>query len=421
VSSASDIEFRSEGLMNLEDLHPLVAGVADEPWARQDYAGAVEAAWFALRDELRNKLDSTADGAQLVNEISERDPKLLLTDYVSQSDRSMHKGVLSMLRGVALYVRNPMAHDGDGPPGGNDPARCFEYLAIMSLCARHVVTAIHPTTVEEIVRQASQRRFAATPEATTDLISTLPPAHRPALVVALASAVEAASSDPHSVRAANLLAVYRNALDGLPTTAPAVRRAARNCARLLADDSTFNVGVDLLTLGVFEALEPRHRAQVVNALLLDTQAGEAADGRLADGGRFSDSLILVFAGLKPRDRALILGILTRSLMAVDKRTAFALRLLAPLSHLLTPNEYPNPASGFADAVLGCERGDDIYGEASQCSSACSPSFARTLWVELHNSFQPAGTRPEETGARDPAVVRRILALLQWNGNEGVEP
>lgn len=399
--------------MNLAELHPLVAGVADEPWARGDYAGAVEAAWFALRDMLRYKLDSPLDGVKLINEIGEGEPKLLLTDFVTETDRSMHRGIMHLLRGVASYVRNPAAHDA-GPPEGQSPARCFEYLATISICARHVVDAIQPTTVEEIVREASQRRFAPTPEAAKDLIDALPPALRPGLVEALASAYKVAMDDEASALAKSLLMVYRVALSDIRGDTLTVRKAARVCARLLAHDSTFNVGVDLLTLQVFLALPARYRVHVVQAIHEDAMAGKAARGRLLEGGRFFDPLFLVFEGFVPRDRAILLRILSQSVLASGERAAFALRVLGPLSRLLRHDEFGTPASACAGAVLACERGDEVYEEALKLAKSCAPAFADALVRELQ-----AGVEPDELDAvgYDPTAVSRIRTFLRFKARQ----
>ena len=114
--------FASHGGLMLHDLHPLIARAADPHWADMDYAAAVRAAWFALRDELRVKLDVDLDGTKLMDAIGEGRPRLLLTDFSNETEENMHRGVVRILVGLVLYVRNPMMHDSK-LPHGDDPVR----------------------------------------------------------------------------------------------------------------------------------------------------------------------------------------------------------------------------------------------------------------------------------------------------------
>ena len=405
-------QYRSHGVMAIADLHPLVAVAADEPWARKEYAEAVEAAWYALRDVLRDKLDSTADGLRLVNLIGENDPNLLLTDFATETDQSMHRGIVSMLRGVALYVRNPMAHDA-GPPSGDEPARCWEYLTIMSLCARHAVSAIQPTTVERIVSEASQRRFSGSREAVADLVAALPAAHLPDLVSALVVAYQNAAAAGDDRQVARLVAVYLHALDGLDGRAPAVKRATRICAGLLADDSTFDGGLDLLNLQVFRGLPARHRSNAVHALQADLRAGRVVRCEVVDG-RYYYTLVRVFDGLQQRDRMLVLNRIVRTLMDGEATSAaYALRVLGPLSHRLRKVEYGDMAAGVAAAVMRCERDGDVYREASLYSILLPSEFAEVVAAELRRKLE----QNAEGTASAPWSLKRhpaesIHALLQ---------
>lgn len=369
--------------MNLEDLHPLIAGVADEPWSRQDYAGAVEAAWFELRDVLRDKLDSSSDVVQLVNEISEKDPRLLLTDYASETDQSMHRGIVNLLRGVAYYVRNPMAHGGTGPPGGNDPARCFEYLAVMSICARHVVRAIQPTTVVSIIGEASQRRFSSQKEAVADLVDALPAARLPDLVAGLIEAFQDALRQGDEDLSWRMLTVYFHALGRAGADSPAVKRASRICARLLAADETFDVGVDLLEPHVFQALPARHRSNAAHAMVGDLRSGQISGGAITNGGRYRYSLTRVFGDLGPRDRRAVLYAIVRALKDRDAdASAYALRTLMTIGRHLTAAEYPELADGVALSAMLCRKGDDVFQETRRVFLLASDDFARVLEVAL---------------------------------------
>jgi hypothetical protein len=45
------------------------------------------------------------DGVNLVDRIGESDPRLPLTDFVTESDINMHKGLVNILRGVVWCGR----------------------------------------------------------------------------------------------------------------------------------------------------------------------------------------------------------------------------------------------------------------------------------------------------------------------------
>jgi hypothetical protein len=54
-------------VLRLDELHPLVVGAAQNGWEANDFHEAVIAAWTTLRDRLRERLGSDADGIELIN------------------------------------------------------------------------------------------------------------------------------------------------------------------------------------------------------------------------------------------------------------------------------------------------------------------------------------------------------------------
>ncbi|MGB7159900.1 MAG: TIGR02391 family protein [Tepidisphaeraceae bacterium] len=395
----------------MADLHPLVAVAADGPWERQAYGEAVVAAWYALRDVLRDKLDSSADGVRLINLIGESDPRLLLTDFATETDQSMHRGIVSMLRGVASYVRNSIAHDSAGPPGGDDPGRCFEYLAIISLCARHAVSAVQPTTVERIVREASQRRFSGDREAVADLVGALPTAHLPDLVLALVAAYQDAVDAADGPRAERLASVYLHALDDLEDDAPAVRRATRVCASLLADDGTFDVALDLLNLQVFRSLPARHRSNAVHALKGDLRAGRIVRDEVVDG-RHRFTLVRVFDGFQARDRNEVRSRLVSKLKGgVTAEAAYAVRVLGPLSRCMHKVEYKTVAAGVVAATMVCHRNDDVFREVSILTITASEEFVVVVEASLREALEHLRIR-SSPGSLSRHPAESIRSLLQ---------
>jgi uncharacterized protein (TIGR02391 family) len=92
--------------LRFDDLHPLIRDAVRAAWVDAKYPEAVTAGWHALRDEIRRKLGTSAlDGTDLVNRIGETEPTLALTDYATETDRNMHRGVVNLLRGIVFYMR----------------------------------------------------------------------------------------------------------------------------------------------------------------------------------------------------------------------------------------------------------------------------------------------------------------------------
>lgn len=252
-------------VIRLDALHPLIVDAAAEPFASEDYPRAVQAAWFALRDLVRQRIDAhQLDGTELMERIGKTQPVLALTPYVTESDRSMHQGLWHYLVGTASFVRNPEMHETVSPVR-HDRVGAFERLAVMSLCARFVEASASPLAVEQAVTEASQAGFSATDAAADDLVHSIPTAQRPRLVDALVDSVFAARKAQEPQRARNLRAVYRRALRRLAADDPSISTARRRVSRLIADDETFPIGIDLLMPLVLETMDVRYREKVGRA------------------------------------------------------------------------------------------------------------------------------------------------------------
>src|SRR4051794_28745038 len=90
----------------LEQLHPLVHGASRRSLDAGKEDEAVSAAWNALRDLLRARLNSHEDGMKLVEEIGPaRSARLNLTPNQTLSQQSQHEGVRHLLRGLVSYAR----------------------------------------------------------------------------------------------------------------------------------------------------------------------------------------------------------------------------------------------------------------------------------------------------------------------------
>jgi uncharacterized protein (TIGR02391 family) len=150
-----------DAVLALSELQPLIRNAAKPHWERGDYAQAVRAGWFALRDLLRDKLSEPGlDGVDLVNAIGETadPPRLPMTDCVTETEKNIHRGVVNLLRGVVFYIRNPQAHETESPVT-NHRIGAFECLALMSTCARFAASAARPTAVEDALVELAQPHF----------------------------------------------------------------------------------------------------------------------------------------------------------------------------------------------------------------------------------------------------------------------
>lgn len=289
--------WEEDDCLPLEQLHPLVYGASRRLLDAGEEDGAVSAAWNALRDLLRARLDSQEDGMRLIEEIGPaRSARLNLTPNQTLSQRSQHEGVRHLLRGLVSYARNPIAHDSAHPFAENrDDA--IHVLTVMSLVAGHLEASGTRANVQEAVDLLCEPDVPLKDQAIAAAISRAGRSQFGPLVHAIVTRLGERQDDPRIARA--LVAGYTLALHR--SVDPEVfQTAARATSRLLMRAPTTNSGLVLLQPGVTHRLDPFAYAKVLSmidtaregeggdALMSAARAGEiAASVKKADGERIA--------------------------------------------------------------------------------------------------------------------------------------
>jgi uncharacterized protein (TIGR02391 family) len=257
----------------LEQLHPLVHDAGRRWLDTGEEDEAVSAAWNALRDLLRSRLDSHEDGMRLIEEIGPaRSAQLNLTPNQTPSQQSQHEGIRHLLRGLVSYARNPIAHDSAHPFAGNrDDA--IHVLTVMSLVADHIEAAGTRANVQEAVDLLCEPDVPLGGEAIAAAISRAGRSQFGPLVDAIVARLGEKQDDVRIARA--LVAGYALALQR-SSDPEVLQTAARATSRLLMKASTTNSGLSLLRPGVTPRLDPYAYAKVLN-MIDPAREGEGGD------------------------------------------------------------------------------------------------------------------------------------------------
>lgn len=95
----------------LDLLHPLVIASSYSHFKNGSYRDAVLDAFLAVFDLLRQKSGLAIDGAALAGEaLSLDNPRLIISTLETESGKNEQKGMIQMLQGAYLGIRNPKAH-----------------------------------------------------------------------------------------------------------------------------------------------------------------------------------------------------------------------------------------------------------------------------------------------------------------------
>lgn len=329
--------------VHFDDLNPLIREAARDDWERRDYRNAIKNGWNALRDEIRRRLGVPgADGVDLINRIGETEPNLALTDYATETDRDMHRGLVNFLRGIAFYIRNPEMHETTSPVA-DDKDGALSRLIVMSLCADHVVTAALPTAIEDSVRELKQPRFQRKRRAYQDLLSRVPARRRSEFMRRLLDeTVEAFKSGDQAVVA--LADAFRLAVLSEPTDAAS---AAVEVNKLVAADETLVAAALLATPEMFSELEERHQLKLAD-FLIDKTSDKPSDE--LDPHVFG-ALIRLFNSLPDSSRSEFLETTVRPFQTSSANRTMAYITLVRLAPHLNDEER-RPFVAALAAILG---------------------------------------------------------------------
>ena len=122
-------------LFDKMQLHPKVTEVSEKLFIDGHYAQAIEEAYKAVIEFVKEKassyLDDRVDGTKLMGEVFQVDnPMIKLNKLLNQTDRSEQEGFKFLFMGATLGIRNRKAH---GNVIMTDPYRTLEYLGFASM------------------------------------------------------------------------------------------------------------------------------------------------------------------------------------------------------------------------------------------------------------------------------------------------
>ena len=388
--------------LNFDELYPLIAEAADDAWGREDYPAAVKAAWFALRDLARQRLNErNLDGVQLMERIGDIDPRLPLTEMANDTERDMHRGVWRFLVGTAFYVRNPEMHQTMSPVHG-DRTATFERLVVMSVCARHLDAATSPVSVEEAVAEASQARFPRTLAAADDLVHSVSMGNRRQLVEGLMDAFARAAVTGEEEKAMTLRLVHQRALHRLGPEDDAVRVAASRCERWVTEDTTLNLAILMLTSTAYGLLKRRHQDKVAFRLIEDIKAG-TCENDIVVGAQFEVETATIFSGMPEHHRGSVIRAVKGRLKGADEAKLYGVRLVNRLAWTMEDEDQMRELATAVARLIASDARSDAVTYVETILFAVPPTFALVVRDELENLYQ--------ADLPDEHVVRRILADL----------
>src|SRR5581483_3415426 len=386
--------------LHFEDLHPVIQNAAEGAWSHEDYPGSVRDGWNALRDLLRIRLGRPQlDGVDLVNAIGESSPSLPLTDMATESDVNMHKGLVTMWRGVVWYVRNPEMHETTSPVEG-DRIGAFERLALLSLCTRHVVEAGAPAWIDEAVHEAGQPLFPKTTAAAEELVATVSQRLHPEFATTLGEAAEEAFRAERTESLLGLAMVFRALVrerDDRTLTA-----AVSCCSRLIATDETTEVAGRLLTHQTFPRLAPRHQTKLAKFLANSLASGRIEMRRVRSAGGSLASTTRLIRAMSASDRAVITKAVSTLLQGTWQSQAFGTRVAFAIERFIAPAERDAIARLIALAVAR----DNAFGVVEEIETGW-PNANTTFRVEI-----VGGLRDTLESARDEEMVEALIQRLE---------
>ena len=116
-------------------LHPEVLKYCRTELMQANYFHAVFEATKGLAQRIRDMVSIEADGAALVDRVfSIERPLLAMNALQTETEKSLHKGFATLLKGCFGAVRNPLAHEPKILWEGEDDA--VDYLSLISLLHR---------------------------------------------------------------------------------------------------------------------------------------------------------------------------------------------------------------------------------------------------------------------------------------------
>jgi uncharacterized protein (TIGR02391 family) len=123
----------------IDYLHPRIISSSYAQFKNGLFRDAVLNSIIAVFDYIKERTGIGTDGAELVGEVfSLSNPKLVISNLSTENGKNEQKGMLQILQGAYVGIRNPKAHS---LLTDLDERKAAEYLIFASLLARRVEEA----------------------------------------------------------------------------------------------------------------------------------------------------------------------------------------------------------------------------------------------------------------------------------------
>jgi uncharacterized protein (TIGR02391 family) len=117
------------------NIHPKINSVSVKLFDNGHYSQATFEAFKLIDNEVQALSQLNESGFKLMmTAFAEANPKIRLTDLVSQSDIDEQSGYKFIFAGVMSAIRNPRGHDINTDPIG----RCLDHLSLASVLLRRI-------------------------------------------------------------------------------------------------------------------------------------------------------------------------------------------------------------------------------------------------------------------------------------------
>lgn len=128
-------------------VHPDVLRFCKAELLQDNYFHAVLEATKSIGEKIRNKTGLNSDGSKLIDEAFglNNGPLLVFNTLQTESERSEHKGMMNLMKGVFGLFRNPTAHEPRVTWNVNE-ADAMDLLTMVSLIHRRLDEAV-PTNI----------------------------------------------------------------------------------------------------------------------------------------------------------------------------------------------------------------------------------------------------------------------------------
>lgn len=115
VTTISEARAKANNLrskLELRNAHPIISHYCKEELLAENYFHSVLEAAKSVFDRIREISEVREDGGRLIDSVFGGDsPILIINNFISESDKSEHKGFSNLLKGLYGMFRNPTAHE----------------------------------------------------------------------------------------------------------------------------------------------------------------------------------------------------------------------------------------------------------------------------------------------------------------------